>query len=69
MKEDSIEGIYITLKDFSCLTRDDLTVGLNIHCIRAKGSYVSGTNGKSNGLVPLMRVYDSKGKFFRLNVN
>lgn len=63
MNDDSINGIYYSLKQCGkiSLTAD---VGFNVHCIRAKGSYIAGTNGISNGLVPLLRVYNHNALMF-----
>lgn len=65
MKDDSINGIYYSLKQCGkiSLTAD---VGFNVHCIRAKGSYIAGTNGISNGLVPLLRVYNHNALMFNV---
>lgn len=61
MKDDSIEGIYDTLKQCALISKSAGGIGLNVHCIRASGSYISGTNGTSNGLVPMLRVYNNTG--------
>ena len=61
MKEDSIEGIYDTLKQCALISKSAGGIGVNVHCIRASGSYISGTNGTSNGLVPMLRVYNNTG--------
>ena len=58
MKDDSIEGIYDTLKTCA-ISKNSGGIGLHSHNIRASGSYIAGTNGHSNGLVPMLRVYDS----------
>ncbi|XP_031562039.1 ribonucleoside-diphosphate reductase large subunit-like [Actinia tenebrosa] len=63
MSDDSIEGIYDTLKTCALISKNAGGIGLNIHCIRASGSYIAGTNGVSNGLVPLLRVYDSTARY------
>ncbi|EJD38904.1 ribonucleotide reductase alpha subunit [Auricularia subglabra TFB-10046 SS5] len=63
MKEDSIEGIYDTLKTCAMISKTAGGIGLNIHCIRAKGSYIAGTNGHSNGIVPMLRAYDSTARY------
>lgn len=65
MNDDSINGIYYSLKQCgkASLTAD---VGFNVHCIRAKGSYIAGTNGISNGLVPLLRVYNHNALMFNI---
>eukprot|EP01135_Chromosphaera_perkinsii_P009602 Nk52_evm52s1810 gene=Nk52_evmTU52s1810 len=63
MKDDSIEGIYDTLKTCALISKSSGGIGLNIHNIRASGSYIAGTNGTSNGIVPMLRVYDSTARF------
>ncbi|XP_015523006.1 ribonucleoside-diphosphate reductase large subunit isoform X1 [Neodiprion lecontei] len=63
MKEDSIEGIYDTLKQCALISKSAGGVGLNIHCIRAKGTYIAGTNGESSGLVPMLRVYNNTARY------
>lgn len=63
MKDDSIEGIYDTLKQTALISKNAGGVGLNVHCIRATGTYIAGTNGKSNGLVPMLRVYNNTAHY------
>jgi ribonucleoside-diphosphate reductase subunit M1 len=63
MAEDSIEGIYDTLKNCALISKSAGGIGLNVHCIRAKGSYIAGTNGISNGLVPMLRVYNNTARY------
>ncbi|KAI9286542.1 Rrm1 protein [Umbelopsis sp. AD052] len=63
MKEDSIEGIYETLKACSQISKTAGGIGLNIHNIRASGSYIAGTNGYSNGIVPMLRVYNNTARY------
>ena len=63
MEGDSIEGIYETLKRCALISKSSGGIGLNIHNIRASGSYIAGTNGTSNGIVPMLRVYDSTARF------
>ncbi|KAF2431954.1 ribonucleoside-diphosphate reductase subunit large [Tothia fuscella] len=63
MKEDSIEGIYDTLKTCAMISKTAGGIGLNVHRIRATGSYIGGTNGTSNGLVPMLRVYDATARY------
>ncbi|KAG6844039.1 ribonucleoside reductase large subunit Cdc22 [Tephrocybe sp. NHM501043] len=63
MKEDSIEGIYDTLKNCAMISKTAGGIGLNIHCIRATGSYIAGTNGYSNGIVPMLRAYDATARY------
>jgi ribonucleoside-diphosphate reductase subunit M1 len=63
MKEDSIEGIYDTLKTCAMISKTAGGIGLNVHRIRATGSYIGGTNGTSNGLIPLLRVYNNTARY------
>ncbi|KAJ7079729.1 ribonucleotide reductase alpha subunit [Mycena belliarum] len=63
MKEDSIEGIYDTLKNCAMISKSAGGIGLSIHNIRATGSYISGTNGYSNGIVPMLRAYDATARY------
>lgn len=63
MSGDSIEGIYDTLKQTALISKSAGGIGLNVHCIRAKGSYIAGTNGQSNGLVPMLRVYNNTARY------
>ncbi|KAK0326759.1 ribonucleotide-diphosphate reductase subunit rnr1 [Friedmanniomyces endolithicus] len=63
MKEDSIEGIYDTLKICAMISKNAGGIGLNAHRIRATGSYIGGTNGTSNGLVPMLRVYNNTARY------
>jgi len=63
MKDDSIEGIYDTLKQCALISKSAGGIGLNVHCIRAHGSYIAGTNGTSNGLVPMLRVYNNTARY------
>ncbi|KNE59053.1 ribonucleoside-diphosphate reductase large subunit [Allomyces macrogynus ATCC 38327] len=63
MKDDSIEGIYDTLKTCAMISKSAGGIGLNVHCIRASGSYIAGTNGYSNGLVPMLRVFNNTARY------
>ena len=63
MKEDSIEGIYDTLKQCARISQSAGGIGLSIHDIRAKGSYIKGTNGVSNGIVPMLRVFNDTARY------
>ena len=63
MKEDSIPGIYDTLKQCSQISQSAGGIGLSIHNIRAKGSYIKGTNGTSNGIVPMLRVFNDTARY------
>lgn len=63
MKEDSIEGIYETLKTCAKISKSAGGIGVAASCIRAEGSYIAGTNGNSNGLVPMLRVYNNTARY------
>jgi ribonucleoside-diphosphate reductase subunit M1 len=63
MKEDSIEGIYDTLKTCAMISKMAGGIGLNIHRIRATGSYIAGTNGTSNGIIPMLRVFNNTARY------
>ena len=63
MKEDSIDGIYETLKSCAKISQSAGGIGLSMHDIRAKGSYIKGTNGTSNGIVPMLRVYNDTARY------
>ncbi|KAF7297635.1 Ribonucleoside-diphosphate reductase [Mycena kentingensis (nom. inval.)] len=63
MKDDSIEGIYDTLKNCAMISKSAGGIGVSIHNIRATGSYIAGTNGNSNGIVPMLRVFDSTARY------
>ncbi len=63
MKDDSIQGIYDTLKNCAEISQSAGGVGLSIHNIRAKGSYIKGTGGESNGLVPMLQVFNSTARY------
>lgn len=63
MSDDSIEGIYDTLKQCALISKSAGGIGVNVHCIRATGSYIAGTNGTSNGLVPMLRVYNNTARY------
>ena len=63
MKEDSITGIYDTLKSCAQISQSAGGIGLSIHDIRAKGSYIKGTNGASNGVVPMLRVFNDTARY------
>lgn len=62
-KEDSIEGIYDTLKSCAQISQSAGGIGLAIHDIRATGSYIKGTNGTSNGIVPMLRVFNDTARY------
>ena len=63
MKEDSITGIYDTLKDCAQISKYAGGIGLHLHNVRANGSYIAGTNGTSNGLVPMLRVFNDTARY------
>lgn len=63
MQDDSIDGIYDTLKQTAKISQSAGGIGLSIHNIRATGSYISGTNGTSNGIVPMLRVYNDTARY------
>lgn len=63
MKEDSIEGIYDTLKQTARISQSAGGIGLAIHDIRATGSYIGGTNGTSNGIIPMLRVFNDTARY------
>ncbi len=63
MKEDSISGIYDTLKQCAKISQSAGGIGLAMHNIRAKGSYIKGTNGTSNGIVPMLRVFNDTARY------
>lgn len=63
MREDSIEGIYDTLKQCALISKSAGGIGLAISKIRASSSYIRGTNGNSNGLVPMLRVYNDTARY------
>ncbi len=62
-QEDSIAGIYDTLKQCAQISQSAGGIGLSIHDIRAKGSYIKGTNGSSNGIVPMLRVFNDTARY------
>jgi hypothetical protein len=63
MKGDSIEGIYDTLKECASISKSAGVIGLSIHNVRATGSYIRGTNGTSNGIVPMLRVFNDTARY------
>ena len=63
LKDDSISGIYDTLKQCAQISQSAGGIGLNIHNLRAKGSYIKGTNGTSNGIVPMLRVFNDTARY------
>jgi len=63
MREDSIDGIFDTLKQCALISKSAGGIGVAVSCIRATGSYIKGTNGFSNGLVPMLRVYNDTARY------
>ena len=63
MKEDSIKGIYETLQSCAQISQSAGGIGIAMHNIRAKGSYIKGTNGTSNGIVPMLRVFNDTARY------
>lgn len=63
MQSDSIEGIYNTLKQTALISQSAGGIGLSIHNVRAKGSYIKGTNGTSNGIVPMLKVFNDTARY------
>jgi len=63
MREDSIEGIYDTLRQTAIISKNAGGIGIAMHCIRASKSYIRGTNGHSNGLVPMLKVFNDTARY------
>ncbi len=63
MKNDSIDGIYDTLKQCAKISQSAGGIGLSIHNIRATGSYIKGTNGTSNGIIPMLKVFNDTARY------
>jgi ribonucleoside-diphosphate reductase alpha chain len=63
MEEDSVEGIYNTLKECALISKYSGGIGLHIHNIRAKNSHIRGTNGKTDGIVPMLRVFNNTARY------
>ncbi len=63
MKDDSIDGIYDTLKQTAKISQSAGGIGLSIHNIRATGSYIGGTNGTSNGIIPMLKVFNDTARY------
>ena len=63
MQEDSIEGIFNTLKQCAVISKYAGGIGLSIHNVRSKSSYIAGTNGFSNGIVPMLRVFNNTARY------
>ncbi len=63
LEDDSISGIYSTLKDCAQISKWAGGIGLHIHNVRAQGSHIRGTNGSSNGIVPMLRVFNNTARY------
>lgn len=63
MKNDSLDAIYETLKECALISKSGAGLGLHIHNIRSKGTYIKGTNGRSNGIIPMLRVYNETARY------
>lgn len=63
MRDDSIEGIFETLQQCAVISKNAGGIGLSVHCIRSTSSYIRGTNGHSNGLVPMLRVFNDTARY------
>jgi len=63
MKDDSIDGIYDTLKQCAKISQSAGGIGLAVHNVRATGSYIKGTNGESNGIIPMLRVFNDTARY------
>lgn len=63
MSDDSIDGIYDTLHKAALISKSSGGLGINIHNIRSSGTYISGTNGTSNGIIPMLKVFNATAKY------
>ncbi len=63
MKDDSLDGIYDTLKDCALISKYAGGIGIHIHNVRAKGTHIRGTNGTSNGIIPMLKVYNNTARY------
>ena len=63
MKDDSVDGIFDTLKDCAKISKFSGGIGLHVHNIRANDSFIRGTNGYSNGIVPMLRVFNDTARY------
>jgi len=63
MKDDSIDGIYKTLHQTALISKSAGGIGLSCHNIRAEGTYIKGTNGISNGLIPMLKVFNETARY------
>ena len=59
-----LQGIYDTLKECACISKSAGGIGLSMHNIRSTGSYIRGTNGNSNGIVPMLRVFNDTARYY-----
>jgi ribonucleotide reductase alpha subunit len=67
MEDDSVDGIYNTLKSCALISKYSGGIGLHINNIRAAGSHINGTNGTTNGIVPMLKVFNSTAKFINVS--
>jgi ribonucleoside-diphosphate reductase alpha chain len=63
MQDDSIDGIYSTLRQTALISKAAGGIGLSVHNIRAQGTYIKGTNGTSNGLLPMLKVFNETARY------
>jgi len=63
MKDDSLEGIYKTLSDCAMISKNAGGIGIHIHNVRSKGAYIKGTNGTSNGIIPMLKVFNETARY------
>ena len=63
MKDDSLEGIYKTLADSAMISKNAGGIGIHIHNVRGKGAYIKGTNGTSNGIIPMLKVFNETARY------
>jgi len=63
MQDDSIDGIYNTLHQAALISKAAGGIGLHVHNIRATGTYIKGTNGHSNGLLPMLKVFNETARY------
>jgi ribonucleotide reductase alpha subunit len=63
MKDDSILGIFETLTQTALISKSAGGIGLAAHCVRASGSYIKGTNGHSNGIIPMLKVFNETARY------
>jgi ribonucleoside-diphosphate reductase alpha chain len=63
MEDDSIDGIYNTLKECALISKHAGGIGLHVHNVRAQGSHIKGTNGTSNGIIPMLKVFNETARY------